>query len=83
MAMAGGGATSTPLKTSPLLHSRAECDLVVAGRGAPVHMVGVVGGVRISVGAGRGKFLGAGSWNSSCAVVVVATVSRGTRERVG
>ena len=66
-----------------LINSRAKCDLVGAGRGAPIHMVGVVGGVRIRVGARSGKFLGSGSCNSSCSVGVVATVSRGTGERVG
>jgi hypothetical protein len=66
-----------------LLDSRAECDLVVAGRGAAIHMVGVVGGVRIRVGARRRKLLGAGSGHSACSVGVVAAVSGGTGERVG
>jgi hypothetical protein len=63
--------------------SRAPCDFVGAGRGAPVNMVCIVVGVRecfrtcgCELFSARG---GVGSW----AIGVVAAVSGGTGEGVG
>ena len=62
---------------------RAPCDFVVAGRGAPIHMVCIVFGVRVCFRACRCESFSARGGNVSWTVGVVAAISGDSGEGIG
>lgn len=65
------------------MKSRAPCDFVVAGRGAPIDMVCIVFGVGVCLRACGCEGFGARGGDVSWAISVVAAFSGGTGEGVG